>query len=256
MFFIISKVLSFLLNPISWVTITLILALISSKPVRRKRFLWSSLIIVLVFGNSFLVDEVLRSWESEAIKLNKSEQFDYGVVLSGMTIWDKKFHRLNFHGNVDRLLQSLPGHQSGIIDSLILSGGDGSAFQNDVKESDALLMYLKSINFNTKKIIVESASKNTHENASFTKDLLEEKGVEIKSKKVLLITSALHMKRSLACFKKQGIECTPYSTNRMSGPRKYIFDHLFIPNPGAMHVWKAFLHEVIGFVIYSIMGYI
>ncbi|MFT6716130.1 MAG: uncharacterized SAM-binding protein YcdF (DUF218 family) [Saprospiraceae bacterium] len=256
MFFILSKLLLFVLNPIVWVTATLLFALLSKNTLKRKRLLFSSLLIVYIFGNSFLVDEVYRQWEIEAIELNESNHYDYGIVLSGMTVWDTELNRVNFHGNVDRLLQALPLHQNGIIDSLILTGGDGSAFQDQKKESDVLFEYLNKIGFSTQKLIIEAESKNTNENASFTLKELQERGVDLKAKKVLLITSASHMRRSLACFEKHGVTCTPYVTNRLSGPRKFVFDHLVIPNPGALHAWNNFLHEVVGFVIYSIMGYI
>jgi uncharacterized SAM-binding protein YcdF (DUF218 family) len=256
LFFIISKLLYFFLNPIVWVLTCLLIAIISKKPKRKKRFTGASLLIILIFGNSFFLDEVVRQYEIEAITLDTSDHYNYGVVLSGMTIWDNQLNRVNFHGNVDRLLQSLPIHENGIIDSLILSGGDGSAFQSEMKESVALVNYLNSINFNTTRVVLEPDSKNTYENALFTVQKMKTRGVNLQSKKVLLITSAIHMRRSLACFKKAGVSCTPYVTNRITGPRKFVFDHLFIPNSEAMHGWKALLHELIGFGAYSLMSYI
>jgi len=245
-----------MLNPIVWVVICLAVAIIAKKSKRKKIFTGAGLLIILIFGNSFILDEVVRQYEIEAIILDDTNHYEYGIVLSGMTRWDSQLKRVNFHGNVGRLLQALPLHENGIVDSLIFSGGDGSAFQSDIKEAVALVNYLNSINYNTTKIILEPNSKNTHENALFTVKTLEKQGVNLRSKNVLLITSALHMKRSLACFEKEGISCTPYVTSRIAGPRKYVFDHLFIPNSEAMHGWKALLHELIGFAIYSLMSYI
>ena len=96
-----------------------------------------------------------------------------------------------------------------------------------------------------------------HENAKFSVEFMKNKTqFNPTIDKTLLITSALHMRRSLACFEKQGVTCTPYVTNRLSGPRKFNLSHLLIPKAKSFDAWKAFLHELLGFVIYSFSGYI
>lgn len=256
MFFLLSKFLAFLASPFSWTLILFTLGFLYKKEKTKKFFLKFSFVTLLVFGNSFLIDEVLRYWEIDAVQLSDSEKYDYGIVLSGMTIWDSEYKRVNFNENADRILQSIALQQNNNIDSLIISGGDGSALQNEVKEAVALKRYLNSIEYNTDKLILECNSKNTYENAINTSELLTKRGVDLSHKKILLITSALHMKRSLACFEKQGITCTPYVTNRTAGPRKFLLDHLIIPSVHSFRLWDGFFHELIGFVTYYILGYI
>jgi hypothetical protein len=48
----------------------------------------------------------------------------------------------------------------------------------------------------------------------------------------------------------------PYSTDRYAGPRKFEFDHLFIPNISALNDWNNLIHEMIGFITYKISGYV
>lgn len=213
-------------------------------------------LVTFIFGNSFLVDEAFRQYEVPARNIPENEQYDYAIVLSGMIVWDQEFQRPNFQGNIDRLLQALPLFYKGQIDTLILSGGDGTALQEEAKESDVLMQYLKNIGFPTNKIIIESESRNTHENATFTVEKLRQLNRKLEGKKILLITSALHMKRSQACFEKAGLNCDVYVTNRTSGPRKFRPNHLLIPKAEALHSWRALIHEWIGFVTYKIMGYI
>ena len=255
MFFLLSKILDFLITPVVWVGICLILAWIC-KDKRRKFWLITGFVILFVFGNSFLIDEAFRKYEVPAQIIPENQHYDYAIVLSGMMVWDQEFQRPNFHGNIDRLLQALPPFHKGQIDTLILSGGDGSALQEEAKESDILLHYLKSIGFPTDKIITESESRNTFENAAFTIEKLKQLNRNLKGKKILLITSALHMRRSLACFEKAGLSCEVYVTNRTAGPRKFKPNHLLVPNAEALHSWRALLHEWIGFVTYKLMGYI
>jgi uncharacterized SAM-binding protein YcdF (DUF218 family) len=72
----------------------------------------------------------------------------------------------------------------------------------------------------------------------------------------LLITSAFHMRRSLGCFEKVGFNVAPYSTDRYSGERKYIFDHLFIPSASVLEEWNLIIHEWIGYMTYYFSGYL
>ncbi|RME59680.1 YdcF family protein [Candidatus Parcubacteria bacterium] len=58
-------------------------------------------------------------------------------------------------------------------------------------------------------IIKGSGSRNTHKNALECKELMQEKGMH----KVLLVTSAWHMRRALATFLSVGIAAIPAPTD-------------------------------------------
>ncbi|HRS54707.1 MAG TPA: ElyC/SanA/YdcF family protein, partial [Bacteroidales bacterium] len=72
----------------------------------------------------------------------------------------------------------------------------------------------------------------------------------------LLITSAIHMRRALGCFKKQDINVMPYSTDKITGKRRWDILYLISPNIQAIVKWQNLIHEVIGYYIYRLMGYI
>ena len=60
-----------------------------------------------------------------------------------------------------------------------------------------------------------------------------------------------------AGFKKAGYKnITPYITNRSSGLRRFTFDHLFIPNPGALFALEHLIHEWMGYLTYQLKGYV
>src|SRR5260370_7247985 len=61
-------------------------------------------------------------------------------------------------------------------------------------------------------ILVETRSKNTAENGSFSRDLLASRGIH----RALLVTSAYHMPRAVAAFRKAGLEVTPPPTHYMT----------------------------------------
>ena len=72
--------------------------------------------------------------------------------------------------------------------------------------------------------------------------------------KFILITSALHMPRAKRCFQKVNIPFTPYSVDHQSGPRKFILDHLILPNPESLRAWNALTKEWTGFIVYKLVG--
>ncbi|NOZ45581.1 MAG: YdcF family protein, partial [Chlorobi bacterium] len=98
----------------------------------------------------------------------------------------------------------------------------------------------------------KNQSRNTHENAIFTKKLT--KYFDSKTT-YLLVTSAFHMRRAKACFKKAGFKFDIYAVNKKAGPRKYEFDYMFLPDKEAFYYWDLLIHEWAGFIVYKIMGY-
>jgi uncharacterized SAM-binding protein YcdF (DUF218 family) len=253
MFFFISKILSFLLTPVIWIVLLLVLAFLGKDEKRKKKLLRAAFVLLILFSNSFLFDECMRRWEVPATSNeNLQSSFNAGIILSGMVAYDQSYDRLQFNRRNDRLMQAIELYKSARIEKLFFTGGSGSIVHADKKESLIVKRFLTEIGIPDSAIIIEAESNNTHENAMFSKPILEKyfpKG------KFLLITSAFHMRRATSCFQKEGIAVTPYSTDRYSGPRKYQFDHLFIPNAETLFNWDSLLHEVVGFWIYKIAGY-
>lgn len=249
MFFILSKILSFLISPFTYVVFLLIWAWRTKKEGRRKKLVIYNLIFIFVFGNGFLFDEALRAWEMPTNN-SRLEKYDVGIVLSGMANYDAKNDVIVFNRNADRLLQALPKFKNKSLSNLLITGGSGDIYHPENRESDLLKRYLKSIDYNTDSIWFENKSRNTYENAKFSKEFLDGKLTHIENKKLVIITSAAHMRRSLACFEKQGLVCDYIQTNKYSGPRKFQFEHCFIPQIAILKGWNHLAHEILGYVTY------
>jgi uncharacterized SAM-binding protein YcdF (DUF218 family) len=220
---------------------------------KQKRILIISICFIFFFGNSFILNEFVRLWE---VPFNKSrdKNYDIGIVLSGMLMYDAKNDVSKFNGNVDRLLQVLPKLKKKEIKYLLFTGGSGDLYHPENKEAEILKRYLKSIKWDTSNFLFESESRNTYENAKFSANLLHEKFKDLSTKKIVLITSAGHMRRSIACFESQGIQLDYLCTNRFAGPRKFEFEHCLIPNMSALSGWNHLLHEVVGYLTYQLSG--
>lgn len=252
-FFILSKILNFIFTPYTWIFALLIWALLTKKTQRRKKLLIVSLIIFYFFSNSFLLDEVMRLWEKPSVKIDANKQhYTYVVVLGGMmSYYDTKAEQIGFNRSIDRLMQGLKMVNKKIADTLIFSGGDGSILKTIGPEAKYIKMYLGEIAFDTLRVKIEPFSQNTYENAKYTSNLIKGN----KNQKILLITSAYHLRRAIVCFERQGFTVDYYPADRISGKRKFTFDHLFIPQIEAMEKWSLLIHEVFGYLIYKIMGY-
>lgn len=252
MFFIISKILAFLITPIIWVIVLLVLAVFLKNKVKARKCGIAALLVLYLFSNSFLLDECIRLWESQERITEVNAKFDAGIVLGGMLSYDKQNDEIQFQRAVDRLLQTVILYKKGSIHKIMFTGGSGSLII-DNPEAIYAKRFLIEIGIPEKDILIEYKSTNTRENAVFTKSILDK---EMPNGKFILITSAMHMTRAKACFEKVGLHVIPYNTDRYSGPRKFVFDHLFVPEAGTLFLWNSFLHEIFGYISYQIMGYV
>lgn len=252
MFFIFSKILAFIITPLVWILAMLAWAVFTKDENRKRKLVRNSLLLALFFSNTFIFDEVVRKWEIPATPYSEIGKYEYGIVLGGMSSYDPTLERAQVYRGFDRLLQGVELYRAGYIKKIIFTGGSGSIAHPDMKEGNYINRYMLYMGIPKEDFLIESESQNTRENATLTKKMLDEKKIE---GKMLLITSAFHMRRSLGCFKKAGMEVDAYSTDRYAGPRKFEFDHLFIPNLSAMEDWNNLIHEMVGYLTYKIFGY-
>ena len=254
MFFFISKILSFLITPIVWVFALFLYSLFSKIPKRKKRSLLWGIGVFYFFSNGFILEEFNRVWEVPAVKYQDLKVYDAGIVLGGMLNYDKEFDRIQFDRGADRLFQAVELYKTGVIKKILFTGGSGSIEFAETKEGMFVRRYLLTLGIPEQDIWIENESRNTHENAVNTFAFLKEK--EYLSGKFLLITSGGHMRRAMACFKKEGISVSPYSVDRnASSARRWSLEHLLIPDAEIFFRWESLFHEWIGMIAYKIRGY-
>ncbi|HXB11679.1 MAG TPA: YdcF family protein, partial [Bacteroidia bacterium] len=254
MFFLFSKLLEFLIKPLVWVMVLFLIGAFTKDLVRRKRCLIAAFVVLFFFTNDFIIDEFMRAWEVPAVSISDVKgTYDVGIVLGGMTVYDPHLKRIQFDRASDRLFQALTLYHAGKIKKMLIDGGSGSITESDMLEAPFIKEYLLSIGIPDSVILIEPHSRNTRENATLAKPILDKIAP---NGRYLLITSASHMRRAYGCFEKLNIKTDKFSTDRYAGPRKFIFDHLFIPDKYALLTWDVLLHEWIGCITYKISGYI
>ena len=255
MFFILSKILAFIIAPYTWLFFGLLYLLKKIWKTPYKKWVLTLTVFMYIVSNSFLMDEIVRVWEycDEDIYL-KDTKYDLAIVLGGMGRVDERQNRFDFGFSGDRLFQTLELYHQRRVNKLLITGGSGSISHPEQREAIYIKKYLKAISIPDSSIIIENNSKNTYENAVFTKHILD--SMQFKGS-ILLVTSSFHMRRSIAIFKKAGYKnITPYVTNKFTGIRKFEFDYCFIPNVEAVFSLNLILHEMAGYATYKLKGYL
>jgi len=254
-FFVLSKILDFFVTPLAWIIVLLILSFIlREKKKTQHRLRITSLVLLLIFTNPWLVSRVIWWWEVPAVKSEQIDKpYDVGVVLGGsMRYYDPSVNRVVYSSSVDRLLQALQLYHDGKIRKILLSGGSGFVNYQDWKESGLIAKVLLKSGVKEDDIILENGSRNTYENAVNSVALLRSGDY---GSRVLLITSAFHMRRSLMCFEKTGFKVDPFSVDLRSAIHINTLDRYIQPDAECMVQWDMLIHEWVGILMYKMMGY-
>lgn len=242
-------------EPFIWALILFFVSWRAKRASTKKfSFRWA-IIILLFFSNTVIFSEFTRLWEEEGTKIEDVEHYDCAIVLGGMAEWDNGNERLSIRRGGDRIWQTINLYHLGKVDKILISGDDGYLIERGLNESAQMKKVLVENGIPEEDILIESVSKNTYQNAVESKKIIDQYP-EIQS--ILLVTSALHMKRSKACFKKAGFQNfgTFTTDHYTSGKRGYAFDQYIIPDASTLRDWERLLHEWMGYVVYKIVGYI
>ena len=253
MFFIISKIFAFFLNPLSWFFVLTISAYFIKNTKQKKRFIYAAVILLYLFSNNSLYHLANSLWIEKAVKLPGNAHYEYAIVPGGMANFDDKVQRIRFSASADRLFQAILLYKTGKVSKLFISGGSGTILYPELLESEIVKDYLIKTGIPQQDILIENRSRNTYQNAQFTARILKEKNF---TDTCLLITSALHIPRATACFTKAGIKVKAYPSNQVLDKYRYSPDNLILPSAEALNNWQQLLHEIAGYFVYWLRGYI
>lgn len=131
---------------------------------------------------------------------------------------------------------------------IVFTGGSGSVTRPDVKEAMVARMFFTGMGIDPARLVLEDGSRNTFENAVFTRRLVDPKPGE----RWLLVTSADHMPRSVGAFRKAGWEPVPY-------PVDYRTAGLGALRPGTNMIsglgsFAHALREYMALAVYRVLG--
>lgn len=212
MFIFLSKFLPLFIYPPGLASIFILAALFFWKKRRfSKVLLIGAFIVLFIGGNRYLANSMARSLEWQYPNLGPVQSIDAIVVLGGATepgIAPRPMTEMNAAG--DRVLYAVKLYQDHPEAKLILSGGDIEFLdQSDATPAGDMASIMNLMGVPDSAMILQDRSQNTYEDALYSCEKIKAAGFE----NVVLVTSALHMPRSVKLFTKQGCTVIPAPTD-------------------------------------------
>jgi uncharacterized SAM-binding protein YcdF (DUF218 family) len=133
---------------------------------------------------------------------------------------------------------------------LVFTGGDGSLVLDGRTEADAAQEFFRLAGIDGTRVMLESRSRNTRENAAFTRELVRPQAGE----RWLVVTSAFHMPRAIGCFRAVGFSADAYPVDyRTEGDASDLLPFRFMFN--GMQLTDLAVKEWLGLAVYYMAGY-
>jgi uncharacterized SAM-binding protein YcdF (DUF218 family) len=263
MFLFLSKLLPLFFYPLGLACLLMLVALVMWW--RRSRWvpipLSLALMVLLLASNSWIANSLVKSLEWQQIPAKALPTADAIVILGGATkstFPPRPGVDLSEQG--DRVLYGAQLYREGKAPVVIASGGRIFWRGGGPSESADIAKILQTIGVPASAILQDPTSLNTYENAVNVKKILKEQGI----RRVLLVTSAMHMPRSLRIFQRQGIEAIPAPTDFLvsqqeleepnSSPQATVLS--IVPDADRLEMTTRALKEYVGSLVYRLRGWL
>ena len=253
--FLASKLFSFVTQPLAWVVVLLLVGLLC-MPIRRRlgtALSWAALTVLLVQGWEPLPDVVIRQLEAQypGPAAKASLQPYAGVVVLGGAlepayVWHGR-GQVALNSAAERMTVPIALLQHYPHLRLLFTGGEGELFAEGFTEAARAKIFFDSMGVAPQRVVYESASHTTYENAIFSARVA---GVD-PAQPWLLLTSASHMPRALATFRKAGWNVTAYPVDFRTGTDTPWTQYSLA---GGATKWHLALHELMGLLTYRLAG--
>ncbi|MEM1254899.1 MAG: YdcF family protein [Cyanobacteria bacterium P01_H01_bin.21] len=241
-------------------------------PRRSLLAIATALLIIFCSSNPLIAANFVKTLEWRYLPLDPVPAAEIVVVLGGSTRpqspprpWVEVLE------SGDRILYGVKLYQDGVAPLILFSGGriswkNGSSGSDANIGSDAgseakdMADIAQTMGVPDRNILLESNSLNTYQNAIETAKILRQRQIDT----ILLVTSAIHMPRSVAVFEKQGFNVIAAPTDywvaeetleQMQGVSWGTFLNV-LPDTEALHFFTRALKEYIGLGIYRLRGWL
>lgn len=254
MFFFLSKLFWFFVQPLNLAVILLLTGLIAGFFGRRKLLhtgaVLAALILVLSAWTSFGA-VIMTPLEERYQRPAEPQRVDGIVVLGGGMEGAINLARGGYELSTagDRFVEAAILARRYPEARVVVSGGTGALILEGEGDAITSKRLLTALGVAPERLVLESESRNTYENAVFTRKLVTPNPGET----WLLVTSAFHMPRSKALFDKAGFETVPWPVDYRTSGREGI--GFFTDNPiDTLQTTTRAVREWIGLFAYWVTG--
>jgi uncharacterized SAM-binding protein YcdF (DUF218 family) len=254
--FVISKLFQFVFRPGNFILFVMLLgaAMIWFPEGRTRRFgrwiLTLNALICMALASSSLSDTLMTPLENRfPIPTELPAHIDGIVVLGGAIDSETSLARNQITLTADgmRLTTAIEIARAHPEARIVFTGGSGQ-LGGEIPEAPFAKRFFVDMGIDPTRITIESKSRNTYENAIFTKALIDPKPDQT----WVLITSAFHMPRAVGVFRKAGWPVIPYPVayHSIPGPFELAMPE-FIENAGDINYAAK---EWAGLLAYRLLG--
>ena len=255
--FVLSKLLTALTQPMAWVVALMLAGLWLGRrqPARGRWLLWCGVALTVALGWMPVPDLLLRRLEQAqpvpAAPADPQWGQYRGVVVLGGALENAYVRAGNgqvaLNSAAERMTMAVALALAHPQLKIVFTGGDGTLLRQKESESQQARQYFLEMGLPADRVVFESASRTTYENALFSADL---PGMDIHAP-WLLLTSGWHMPRSLATFRRLGWNVTPYTVDYVTGEATAWTQYSLA---GSLLRWQTAVHETLGLWAYRLSG--
>jgi uncharacterized SAM-binding protein YcdF (DUF218 family) len=257
MYVYLSKILPVFVMPISLVLILALVALMLLRRDRRRTaagFVVAAMAVLWFASTPIVAQKFYRNLEARYPPLPLAQVPEAGcIVLLGGALSPALAPRVDVElsESVDRVYKAAQLYRAGKAKYVVATAGNQPWSLSPWAEADLLRDLLMEWGVAKEDIFLEGSSRNTRENAVYSKNVID----SIHCETALLVTSAAHMPRAVAAFQAVGVSIVPVSTDVrvVDAGQPAALD--FLPNAGALAMTSEAIREWIGSAVYRLQGW-
>ncbi len=248
--FVLTKFLPLLVYPLGLallLTLAALILLVANRRWGAGAVMFLSFFVLWTSSTQVVADKVMQSLERyyPPRSFDEIPSADVIIVLGGVTRGIVPGTGLtDLGGGVDRIIYAAQLLKAGKAPLLLLSGGNAPGYQ---PEARAMADILKLMDIPADKMLLETKSRNTVQNAQYSNEIFQQKGIE----KILLVTSASHMHRAETIFRATGVSVIPAATDyQLVESAPSFLD--WLPQAKALEMTTKGIKEYIGYWVYLV----
>jgi len=252
--YLLSKLLPLFVYPLGLAILFSLAGIIAALRGHGGRAAVSILLGVLILWGSatnVFSTFVIHSLEQDfpPVSIEQTPKADAIVVLGGFTnATGSSIKLIELNDAVDRLFHGMRLYRAGKAPRVMLVGG---AAEGSSPEADFMADLLSEFAVPRDRMLLEKQSRNTRENGVNSVKIMRKNGI----KKILLVTSASHMRRAKGVFEKLGIDVVPAATDyQVAEPDPSILD--WLPDAEALWLTTLGIKEYLGWWVYWFRGWV
>jgi uncharacterized SAM-binding protein YcdF (DUF218 family) len=257
--FLLGKLLDVLLHPLAWAALLLLAGLLVRQAASRQasrwapRLQWLALAVLLLAGWLYPAHAVLKALEDRYPPVPPQAPLAgyAGVVVLGGAVDSSEAYevpgRIGLNAHAERMVVAAQLARQHPHLKVIFTGGEGELVKKRFTEADRAQRVFEALGLPPGRVLYEADSRTTHENAVFTARM---PGVDARQP-WLLLTTAAHMPRSMAVYRKAGWNVTAYPVDYQTKPE---LDPWAFSYRNSGYAWHYALHETIGYAAYWLTG--